>query len=150
MTLARLHTWAAGDSVAAADLEAEFNNILNNPGSLISPASTDWDLDNHALIDPIYKHTPVTFTAQDATPSVASGTVFKTANTSATIITMFDGALAGQTMIVLINDTFTTIDFTGTNLKGNAGVDWSPTTGDTLQAVFISPNWYCRISDNTA
>lgn len=149
MTLARIHTWQEGDELAAADLEAEFNNIVNNPGALISPSGTNFDLDSHVLIDPIYRHTPVTFTAQDATPTVNGGTVFKTANTVATIITFFDGAEPGQIIWLLINDTFTTIDFTGTNLKGNAGADWSPTTGDTLQAVFISPYWYCHISDNT-
>ena len=150
MSLARVTTWQIGDVLTAADLNAEFNNILNNPGSLISPATANFDLDGKTLIDPVYKHTPVTFTSQDATPDVSSGTVFKTANTSATTITMFDSALDGQTIWVLINDVNTTIDFTGTNLKGNAGADWSPTTGDTIQAVFINPNWYCRISDNTA
>lgn len=150
MTLARLHTWNEGDELAAADLEAEFNNLVNNPGPLISPAGNDFDLDGHLLIDAIYRHTPVTFAANDATPSVTGGTVFKTANTLATIITFFDGAEPGQTIWVLINDANTTIDFTGTNLKGNVGADWSPTTGDTVQAVFISPYWYCHISDNTA
>ena len=150
MSLARVHTWNNGDVLAASDLNAEFNSILDNAMSLISPCTDDLDLDMNQLIDPVHKNTVQTFTAQDATPDVSGGTVFKTANTLATTITMFDSGAEGQIIWVLINDTNTTIDFTGTNLAGNAGVDWSPTTGDTLQAVFISPKWYCRISDNTA
>lgn len=39
MALARAHTWNAGDILKAADLNGEFNNILNNPVSLISPST---------------------------------------------------------------------------------------------------------------
>lgn len=150
MALSRVKNWSTGESLTASDLNGEFNNILNNPISLISPVTANVDMDGYTLIDPVHKNTVVTFTDGDTTPAVSSGTVFKTANTAATVISMFDSGVDGQIIWVLINDANTTIDFTGTNLKGNAGVDWIPTTGDTLQAVFISPNWYCRISDNTA
>ena len=150
MSLSRIKDWNAGDVLSAADLETEFDNIYNHPMSLISPATANFDLDGYTIIDPVYRHTVSTFVAGDTTPSVAGGTVFKTANVSPTTITMFDSGVEGQVIWVLVNDTQTTIDFTGTNLKGNTGADWTPTTGDTLQAVFISPNWYCRISDNTA
>ena len=150
MSLARLKTWVLGEVLSASDLNAEFNNILNNATSLVSPVTANLDLDGYTLIDPVYRHTVQTYAAGDATPAVSGGTVFKTANASPTTITMFDSGVEGQVIHVLINDTQTTIDFTGTNLKGNAGADWTPTTGDMLMAVFISPNWYCRISDNTA
>ena len=39
MALARAHTWNAGDLLTANDLNGEFNNILNNPISLISPTT---------------------------------------------------------------------------------------------------------------
>lgn len=39
MSLARAHTWNAGDILKAADLNGEFNNVLNNPVSLISPST---------------------------------------------------------------------------------------------------------------
>lgn len=39
MALSRIKTWIAGDTLTAADLNAEFNNILNNPISLISPTT---------------------------------------------------------------------------------------------------------------
>jgi len=37
MSLARVKTWIAGEILTAADLNGEFNNILQNPTSLISP-----------------------------------------------------------------------------------------------------------------
>lgn len=91
-----------------------------------------------------------TFTANDATPSVKGGTSFKTANTVATTITTFHDGYDGQQMMVVIGDVNTTIDFTGTTLKGNTGADWTPTTNDHLICVYDGTNWYCRISDNTA
>lgn len=86
-----------------------------------------------------------TFTANDTTPSVADGSdVYKTNNTSATITT-FDNGYAGQTIRVIFNDSNTTVDFTGTNLKGNDGVDWSPDTGDAMICFYDGTNWYCSI-----
>lgn len=37
MSLARTKNWIAGEVLTASDLNTEFNNILNNPGSLICP-----------------------------------------------------------------------------------------------------------------
>ena len=95
-------------------------------------------------------HNVVSFTDADATPSVANGTYFVTANTGATTITDFDDAVLGQEIIVEIGDANTTIDFTASGLKGNAGVDWSPTTGDHMRCVFNGTDWLCEVSDNTA
>jgi hypothetical protein len=91
----------------------------------------------------------VTFTASDATPSVSTGAVFKTANAVGTTITTFDDGVAGQSITVIISDNNTTIDFTGTTLKGNGGVNWSPAWGDHMKCVFDGTNWYCDVSDNT-
>ncbi len=41
MALARIKTWTLGEILTAGDLNSEFNNILNNPISLISPATAD-------------------------------------------------------------------------------------------------------------
>jgi len=87
---------------------------------------------------------------QVVNPSIANGRVFKTANTGSKTISDFTNGVAGQVITVLIQDTNTTIDFTGTNLKGNGGADWSPTTGDHMTCVYDGTNWYCEISDNTA
>lgn len=150
MSLSRVKTWIAGETLTANDLNAEFDNILDNPTSLITPWTGTVNANSNILANAIYTHTVQSFTSTDATPSVAGGTVFKTANASSTTITALDGGTDGQFVFIIINDANTTIDFTGTNLKGNAGVDWSPTTGDSMICVFISPSWYCRISDNTA
>jgi len=149
MALTPIKVWGV-ETLLATDLNAEFANIYDNPMSLISPLTANLDVNGYTLLDAVYSHTPLTFAAGDATPAVSGGTVFKTANVAPTTITFFDSGSAGQIILVIINDAFTTIDFTGTNLKGNVGADWSPTTGDALLAVFVSPNWYCWISDNTA
>lgn len=84
-----------------------------------------------------------TFTENDLTPSVAQGMYFKTNNTSAKTITMFDDGFTGQVIRVIINDANTTIDFTGTNLKRNPGSDWLPNSGDHMTCLFDGTNWYC-------
>jgi hypothetical protein len=147
MALARIKTWVA-EVLAFADLNAEFNNILSNPIALISPVTANLDMDTFTLIDTVFKHTIVAFAASDTTPAVTGATVFKTANIASTTITMFDSGVEGQTIWVWINDANTIFDFTGTNLKGNAGADWSPTTGDSLEAFFTGSQWLCRISKN--
>jgi len=91
------------------------------------------------------------FSDGDATPSVAKKTFFQTQNTASAgvTITMFDDGVVGQRIWVLIGDDLTTIDFTGTNLKGNGGVDWNPSDGDHMVCIFDGTDWYCNVSDNT-
>jgi hypothetical protein len=86
------------------------------------------------------------FAANVGTPSVAAGGTFKTANSIATTITNFVGGYNGQRIVIVINDAFTTIDFTASNLVGNGGVDWSPSSGDSFTAVRDSAGqWFCQI-----
>ena len=93
----------------------------------------------------------VTFADGDTTPDVSGGRVFKTANTGATTIADFDLGKEGKTIKVIIGDVNTTIDFTASSLRGNVGVDWSPTTDDHLTCVQDDAGiWFCDISDNTA
>ncbi len=89
------------------------------------------------------------FTSTDATPSVKNGKTFKTANDAPTTITMFDNGVAGQEITVIFNDTNTTIDFTGTNLKGNVGADFTGAAGDVMTGAFDGTNWYFNVQDNT-
>lgn len=95
----------------------------------------------------------VNFADGDATPSVKPSGVrkfnFKTQNSTATTITMFDDGANGQEIWVIFGDGYTTIDFSGTNLKGNGGMDWSPAQGDHMTAKFDGTNWYCAISLNS-
>jgi len=48
MALARIKTWNPGDILTAADLNAEFNNELNNPIALISPTTGVINFNNQA------------------------------------------------------------------------------------------------------
>ncbi|MBI2412482.1 MAG: hypothetical protein HYV24_04655 [Deltaproteobacteria bacterium] len=91
----------------------------------------------------------VSFAANDATPDVSDGRVFKTANTATTVITALDNGIAGQEAIIIFGDANTTVDFTGTNLKGNGGTDFTASFGDTMSAVFDGTNWYCAVANNT-
>jgi len=88
-------------------------------------------------------------TANSATPSVAADTMFTTANSSPTTITNFTGGLGGQDIFVRIADANTTVDFTGSFLKGNGGADWSPSSGDFMRCVKDSGAgfWYCTVTE---
>lgn len=70
-----------------------------------------------------------------------------TKNTVATTIKTFEGEQIGRLIFVYFGDSNTTIDFTGTNLKGNGGADWSPSEGDWMVCRFDGTNWLCDISD---
>lgn len=51
MALSRVKVWVSGETLTAADLNAEFQNILDNAASLISPlgGALDWDGFAHVL-----------------------------------------------------------------------------------------------------
>ena len=132
-------------------------NVGNNgamiPLELMGMPTALTNTDNTKVIVNTANYTNIgirTFTANDATPDVNGAKIFKTNNGAGTTITTFDGGIPRQEIKVIINDTNTTIDFSGTNLKGNAGVDWTPTTGDWLEAFFDGTNWYCSCHDCTA
>lgn len=92
-----------------------------------------------------WRHVGISLPANDTTPSVANRDGFYyTANSNPTTISMFDDGISGQVIHVIINDGNTTIDFSGTNLKGNNGGDWTPNSGDTMTCFFNGTNWYCR------
>lgn len=91
----------------------------------------------------------VAFTSTDATPSVAGARNFVTANASPTTITAFDNGTVGQEIFVKAGDANTTIDFTGTTLKGNAGVDKALVVGDAILGRFDGTNWFFLVIDGT-
>lgn len=49
MALARVHTWAAGEVLLASDLNAEYNNLLNNAADLVSPFTKAISMGGFAL-----------------------------------------------------------------------------------------------------
>jgi len=55
----------------------------------------------------------------------------------------FDDGVAGQPITLIIGDANTILDFSASNLKGNAGVDYTATANDV--AVFVTNDgttWY--------
>src|SRR3990167_1863451 len=132
------------------------NNILDGNNPNYTGSGNMKGLDTNIMINPggsgneSGTFTRVrSFTSTDATPSVKNGKTFKTANAGATTITMFDDGVIGQEITVIFNDANTTIDFTGTNLKGNAGADFVGAVGDVMTGTFDGTNWYFNVQDNT-
>ncbi len=89
--------------------------------------------------------TPITL-ANSGTPSVGNGSVFASGGT--TTWTNFTNGVQGQDITIFLQHALT-IDCTGTNLKGNAGVDISANNGDLLRAIFDGTNWRLTFSDCT-
>ena len=91
----------------------------------------------------------VTFADQDATPSVARGELFLTANTIATTITGFDDISIGDSWTVRINDGNTTIDCSASSILCNAGVDITADDEDALMCVSMdgTNSWCTYIND---
>ena len=86
------------------------------------------------------------FAANSSTPAVGTSGTFKTANTAPISINNFLGGYDGQRINVVINDVFTTLDFTTSNLIGNGGVDWVTSLGDSFTAVYDGTYWFCIIT----
>lgn len=80
-----------------------------------------------------------TFADGDATPSVATGNLWKH-HASTQTITMFDDGIAGQTIHV-ISTAAITYDVTSTNLKGGS-TDIVTASGDITSWFFDGTNWY--------
>jgi hypothetical protein len=85
-------------------------------------------------------------TTNNATPSVRGARIIVTGNTSATTITDLTNGYEGQIVEIHIADANTTVDFTGTNLKGNAGADWSPANDDAMVCTKRGALWYCKVA----
>ncbi len=128
------------------------NNLLTGNTYDIYPNGT---LDDLRMSDNVYATSvgsaTITITSLgngDTTPSVMGRSIVKTANAGATAISALDDGIATQVVTVLIADANTTIDFTGTTLKGNNGSDWTPASGDHMTCTFDGTNWYCNVSEN--
>jgi hypothetical protein len=51
MAISRVHTWIANEVLTASDLNAEFNNVLNNAVALISPLTANLDFNNNKAVN---------------------------------------------------------------------------------------------------
>lgn len=80
----------------------------------------------------------ITFSAADATPTVAGGNVFKSGG--AVTVTTFDNGVTGQA-ITVISAHAVIFDVTGTTLKGGS-TDITTAAGDVTSWIFDGTNWY--------
>ncbi len=142
------------DGVALVSTNVSFNNVEIRGNDLkevlTSSIRTQGTAFTNVRIKDNHLNSPFqTFADGDTTPSVMYGEFFQTSNTLATKITNFDDGYPGKRIYVKFNDNNTTVDFTATNLKGNAGIDWIPAQGDHMECIFDGTNWLCMVSDNT-
>tara|TARA_R110000764_G_scaffold33431_1_gene74961 strand:- start:150 stop:2381 length:2232 start_codon:yes stop_codon:yes gene_type:complete len=89
-----------------------------------------------------------TFTNLDTTPSVSRGDSFIANNSAATTITFLDNGQDRDVVRIKFQNGNTTIDFTGTNLKGNSGANWNASNNDHMTCWFDGTVWYCDVSNN--
>jgi len=85
------------------------------------------------------------FADGETAPSVRQSCIYKTANTAPTLIASLPDGLVGQEITIIVNDAFTTFDFTGTNLIEN-GIDYTAHVGDIIYAANDGTNWVCSLS----
>jgi parallel beta-helix repeat protein len=90
----------------------------------------------------------VSATVADMTPTVRNIRVLKVPSPGgASTLTALDDGVEGQTVEVHFQTGFITVDFTGTTLKGNGGVDWLAANGDIMRCTKQGANWYCSVHD---
>lgn len=137
MALARIKTWIAGDVLTAADLNAEFNNLLNNPISLISPttAAINFNLSAHTNLVP-------------NAISATSGTAGQVLTNSSALATIWAAAASFNPTVSLdpAAAVFTSADFPAL-VKSTAAnfpkytLAYDPTTRE-------NASWYVYLSTN--
>lgn len=89
------------------------------------------------------------FPSGDTTPDVSTGSFFRENNSSATTITDFDGVDdEGYEFNLIFNTTNTTIDFTNTNLFGNGGAAFTPSSKFArINCKHYDGKWFCLVED---
>lgn len=121
---------------------------IENPPTMVTEFSDMWRDWIYKFYASVTRNTPITFADADTTPSVLNAEMFYTNNSGATTITGFDDGYVNQQITVIIGDSNTTVDFTASSLKGNGGVDWSPSENDHMTCIYNGTYWFCAISEN--
>ena len=147
----------------ASSVSSDSVRVINNQitskhtgvaASLVDPAS-HLDVKSNAFLSCVANVSGLSqlndFASGDATPACRPDfDVYRTANATPTTITDFDGVSVGagdvgRAITVMVNDANTTLDFSGSKLVGNEGVDWVASVGDTLHAVWDGTDWLCTL-----
>ena len=116
MSLSRVKVWIPGDVLTAADQNAEFNNILNNPITLISPSTgaINFALQSHTNLVPTALSASSGSTGAVLTVSTAGSPVWTTSGT---------GSAATQVAQTAIIFTATSTTYTPTTGVASALVE---------------------------
>lgn len=136
-------TPAVGIQIGASCNTCTFNNVFVS-------VTTHYTVGSGVHIFQDDLETVTTLAANVTTFSSANLKHFVTANAAPTTLANITGGYTGKAILVRINDANTTVDFSGGgNLRGNAGVNWTPTTGDFFTAIYNGTNWLCTVVDTT-
>jgi len=117
MSLSRVKTWSAGEILTAADLNSEFNNILNNALSLISPLTGTLDANGNEIVLDADADSSITADTDDRVDFRLGGTDIVRLNTVASAVNGIDlfGSITATAPYIIPQGTDTNIDL---NLKG--------------------------------
>lgn len=102
MALSRVKTWAPAEILSASDLNAEFNNILSNAITLISPLTGALDLDGNEFILDSDADTSIQADTDDQIDFKLGGTDiirFRTVATAVNGLDLFGSATGDQPYI---------------------------------------------------
>lgn len=164
MALSRIKTWASAEILTASDLNAEFNNILSNPITLISPINATLDLDGQELILDSDADTSIQADTDDQIDFKLGGTdivQFKTVATAVNGVSLYGVATGNQPYLqplgtdsnfgldirdsngneVIITDGVASAvnELTVTNAATGNAVDLAATGGDTKIDITMTP-----------
>lgn len=90
-------------------------------------------------------YTMITFTDGDTTPTVANNVMFRTNNSSGTTITNFDnGEGNGHRIVILFDDSNTTIAHDTAKIRMPGGKDYKFTQYQTAEFILLGSVWICR------
>lgn len=135
MALSRVKVWAAAEVLTASDLNTEFNNILSNAFTLISPLTGNLDLNGQELILDADADTSIQADTDDQIDFKLGGTDIVQFKTVATAVNGFNFIGSATTDSIDINavgtDTDIGIDITA---KGAGDIVLTTTGGITLTA----------------
>lgn len=133
MALSRVKTWSAGEVLTASDLNTEFNNILTNALTLISPITSSLDMNGNELILDSDADSSITADTDDQFDFKLGGSDIFRFKTVATAVNGLDfiGSATGNTLNFTAFGTDTNIDMTITP-KGSGELIISSTGGNEI------------------
>jgi len=151
-TYAGSRTWPKGTTMPGDTSEIDaINGIVVSDGSgNYSAATAGTDYDKPGVVPTAARHSTAfsTLTDDSTSPNVSASDRWLCSNSNPTTITSFPGGTAGDHKFIKFTNGNTTVDFSGTTLKGNHGVDVTFNSGEYLNMTFDGTNWDCTIYHN--